>query len=116
MGNIRCPKCRKMINEKDKKCEYCGFDGIHTYVSKQKRTESENKGKSLSSNSNSIIGFVFLSFIALVCVLVIAAKWNSGNKKCKVCGGTGYYEKKTCVFCYGTGESDIDPYKEVYGD
>lgn len=38
------------------------------------------------------------------------------NQKCKVCGGTGYYEKKTCVFCDGTGESDIDPYKEVYGD
>ena len=55
MGNIRCPKCRKMINEKDKKCEYCGFDGIQTYVSKQKRTESENKGKSSSSNSNSVI-------------------------------------------------------------
>lgn len=117
MGAMRCPKCRKMINEKDKKCEYCGFDGIHTYVSKQKRTESENKGKSSSSNSNSVIGFVFLSLIVLVCVLVIAVKWNSGNnQKCKVCGGTGYYEKKTCVFCDGTGESDVDSYKEVYGD
>lgn len=114
MGTIRCPKCRKVINENDRKCEYCGFDGIHTYVSKQKRTE--NEGKSSGSNSNSVIGFVFLSFIVLVCVLVIVAKWNSGNKKCKVCGGTGYYEKKTCVFCDGTGESDINPYKEVYGN
>lgn len=32
-----------MINEKDKRCEYCGFDGMYTYVSKQKREESENK-------------------------------------------------------------------------
>ena len=117
MGNIRYPKCRKMINEKDKKCEYCGFDGIQTYVSKQKRTESENKGKSSSSNSNSVIGFVFLSLIVLVCVLVIAIKWNSGNKKCNVCGGTGYYEKKTCVFCDGTGEynPDKDPYESYKG-
>lgn len=25
--------------------------------------------------------------------------------------GSGYYEKKTCVFCGGSGYSDYDPYK-----
>ena len=41
MGTIRCPKCRKMINEKDKKCCYCGFDGISSYVSSLKRNEKQ---------------------------------------------------------------------------
>lgn len=60
---------------------------------------------------------MFLSLIVLACVLVIVAKWNSENKKCKVCGGTGYYQKKTCVFCDGTGEynPDKDPYKSYKG-
>ena len=74
------------------------------------------KEQKMRENHLAVILIVFLSFIVLVCVLVIVAKWNSGNKKCKVCGGTGYYEKKTCVFCDGTGESDINPYKEVYGN
>lgn len=55
---------------------------------------------------------VLICFIATVYMLTGCGD----NKKCKVCGGTGYYQKKTCVFCDGTGESDIDPYKEVYGD
>lgn len=54
--------------------------------------------------------------ILVLWLIVIGCFWLlwscAGNKspKCKVCGGTGYYQKKTCVFCDGTGESDIDPY------
>ncbi len=56
--------------------------------------------------------------IVLMCFMVTVYIFTGcgNNQKCKVCGGTGYYEKKTCVFCDGTGESDVDPYKEVYGD
>lgn len=45
MGAMRCPKCRKMINEKDKKCEYCGFDGIVSYRAALSRTEREVQKK-----------------------------------------------------------------------
>lgn len=41
MGTMRCPKCRKMINERDRKCIYCGFDGIVSYKAALKRTENE---------------------------------------------------------------------------
>lgn len=37
-------------------------------------------------------------------------------KSVKYVMGQDIIEKKTCVFCDGTGESDINPYKEVYGD
>ena len=45
MGTIRCPKCRKMINERDRKCTYCGFDGIASYRAALSRTEREAKKK-----------------------------------------------------------------------
>ena len=45
MGNIRCPRCRKMIHERDRKCSYCGFDGISSYISATKRSEKEIRKK-----------------------------------------------------------------------
>ena len=43
MGAMRCPKCRKLINERDRKCTYCGFDGIASYRAALSRTEREVK-------------------------------------------------------------------------
>ena len=60
--------------------------------------------------------------ILVLWLIVIACFWllwscaGNKNEKCKVCDGTGYYEEKTYVFCDGTGESDIKPYKEEYSD
>lgn len=45
MGNIRCPRCRKMINEKDKKCDHCGYDGIDSYKAALIRAEEGAKKK-----------------------------------------------------------------------
>ena len=67
---------------------------------------------------------IILKLLTILNVLSKSIAWfwqlwscaGNKSKKCKVCDGTGYYEKKTCVFCDGTGESDIKPYKEVYGD
>ena len=32
MSFIKCPKCGNMILESSKKCQYCGFDGISSYL------------------------------------------------------------------------------------
>ena len=58
-------------------------------------------------------------FIAVIMLLVtiFALSGCGGSSKCKVCSGTGYYQRKTCVFCGGTGYSDYDPYehyKSIY--
>lgn len=135
MGNIRCPRCRKMINEKDKKCCYCGFDGIDSYISAIKRKEQEEKKDiiihdSMTSNlaknnsDDSWKGLFILWGIVIIAFWLLWSCWScAGNsdRKCKVCDGTGYYQKKTCVFCDGTGEynSSKDPYKsykELYDD
>ena len=30
---------------------------------------------------------------------------------CGMCNGSGYYQKKTCPVCKGSGHSDFDPYE-----
>ena len=127
-NTIRCPKCRKMINEKDRKCCYCGFDGISYYISLLRETEGElHENSSTDNNSHSDsgtgCGIGYLVLIVIICVGLTVSICNIINRdeKCKVCNGTGYYQKKTCVFCNGTGKynPDKDPYKsykELYGD
>ena len=42
-----------------------------------------------------------------------------GDDECGMCNGTGYYEKKTCPACGGSGHSDYDPYEQmdnIYGN
>ena len=51
-----------------------------------------------------------ISLIILLGMLFTLAACG-GRSKCKVCHGSGYYQKKTCVFCNGTGYSDYDPYE-----
>jgi len=52
-----------------------------------------------------ILFFIF-TLIMLLCFVSCG-----GSNKCKVCNGSGYYQKKTCVFCSGSGKSDYDPYE-----
>lgn len=49
----------------------------------------------------------------IIVIALFALLWSCAgdNDKCKTCNGSGYYQKKTCVFCKGTGKSDINPYK-----
>ncbi len=77
-----------------------------------------------SNKSNTTVKWkeiLILWIIVIVCFWLLWSCAGNKNKKCKVCGGTGYYQKKTCVFCDGTGEynPDKDPYKsykELYDD
>ncbi|MBD5136117.1 MAG: hypothetical protein HDT39_09200 [Lachnospiraceae bacterium] len=132
MNTIRCPKCRKMINKKDTKCGYCGFDGIHTYVSKQKRTESD-----VFDGNNSNVSW---KEIFVLCIIVIAAFWllgswvgtgnNSKEEKCQVCYKTftnnddvhSIIMTNMCENCYSNFKytqdlkEELKKYEERYGD
>ena len=54
MATMRCPKCRKMINERDRKCVYCGFDGMASYRAALSRTEREIQKKEKEKWNNAI--------------------------------------------------------------
>jgi len=49
--------------------------------------------------------------IVLIALMLLGLCGCGGSGKCKVCHGSGYYQKKTCVFCNGSGYSDYDPYE-----
>ena len=36
----------------------------------------------------------------------------SHDNECGACNGTGYYQKKKCPICKGSGNSDYDPYEQ----
>jgi hypothetical protein len=54
---------------------------------------------------------IFL-LMALVLICSLSACGSSSNK-CGMCNGTGYYQKKTCPTCHGSGHSSYDPYKQA---
>lgn len=37
---------------------------------------------------------------------------GSNIKPCGACNGSGYYQKKTCPICKGSGHGNYDPYKQ----
>ena len=42
---------------------------------------------------------------AFILALIMVGMLLSGcDDKCDVCHGSGYYQKKTCIFCSGTGK------------
>lgn len=32
MAMIQCPKCGEQISDSSRRCKYCGFDGISSYL------------------------------------------------------------------------------------
>ena len=59
-----------------------------------------------------------LTFIVIIVILfgLISACMGGGDGDCGMCGGSGYYDRKTCPACSGSGSSGYDPYEEMYGD
>ena len=49
--------------------------------------------------------------IAIIILMFVGLCDCGGTRRCKVFNGSGYYQKKTCVFCNGSGYSDYDPYE-----
>ena len=59
---------------------------------------------------------VIVALTALCCMFALAA--CGGDDDCGMCNGSGYYQKKTCPVCGGSGHSDYDPYEQlddIYG-
>ncbi len=53
-------------------------------------------------------------FISILLLLIITATLLTacGDNECGACKGSGYYQKKTCPICDGSGYSDYDPYEQ----
>lgn len=54
----------------------------------------------------------------MVCMIIMIMLFTSAcseNNDCGMCSGSGYYDKKTCPACNGSGNSNYDPY-EAYKD
>lgn len=45
-----------------------------------------------------IFAVIFIFFIGYCCIL------GAGEDECDICNGTGYINRKTCIYCNGTGE------------
>ncbi len=55
----------------------------------------------------------FLSVVlALVVTMSIFLLTGCGDDECGACNGSGYYQKKKCPICKGSGHSDYDPYEQ----
>jgi len=55
--------------------------------------------------------------LRLLCIIVLMGmlltSCSANGNKCKVCHGSGYYQKRTCVFCGGDGRSDNRVYNDL---
>lgn len=52
-----------------------------------------------------------ICFILTMVTLCISLTSCGDDNKCGMCNGSGYYQKKTCPACSGSGHSDFDPYE-----
>lgn len=51
-----------------------------------------------------------LTYVGIILLLITLVKCTKkDDNECKMCRGSGYYEKKYCPACNGTGESDYNP-------
>ena len=50
---------------------------------------------------------IFLCVLPLLLTLMLT---GCGDNDCGMCNGSGYYQKKTCPACHGSGYSSYDPY------
>jgi len=49
---IQCPSCKKTINITSRVCEYCGFDGISSYLLQRERGKQTHFSTSTTTNNN----------------------------------------------------------------
>ena len=81
--------------------------------SKERNTKSINPAVNKKVVKNWGITLLKIAIVALIGFGIVGMFQDcSSPSKCKVCHGSGYYNKKTCFACGGSGYSDYDPYKE----
>ena len=108
MALINCPECGKEISDSATKCPNCGFNTRKVW---KQQTQAEKSPDSLEKTWTKISKIMLIAFVIIFAVLIILAL-NKEDPKCGACRGSGYYEKKTCPICDGTGYSDFDPYEQ----
>lgn len=50
--------------------------------------------------------------LLFIITAVLLSTCGGSSNKCGACNGSGYYQKKTCPICKGSGHSSYDPYKQ----
>ena len=111
----KCPMCGEQYQWKlvdtTKKGFSVGKVPQDLQVEHQERKSNVIIVESVDLTMNIKRKIIFL-LMALVLICSLSACGSSSNK-CGMCNGTGYYQKKTCPTCHGSGHSSYDPYKQA---
>ena len=114
MALVKCPECGKEISDSATTCPNCGVN-VQKLWKKQKQAEKDQKAMeewSKMTPKEKRTGIIGLIIIVILAILIVSCVSNTGDPKCGACRGSGYYQKKTCPICNGTGYSDYDPYEQ----
>lgn len=113
MAMIQCTECYKLVSDTALHCPNCGNDIQRMLAEKRELIEELNQQQEAmrklnmeameksERRRNLLIKITIISFIVLV---VLGSCSVIFSNKCDRCNGSGYYNKKTCYSCGGSGK------------